>query len=61
MVKDVVSWLDYSDLAQAALLMFVVTFAMIVYSTLRLSRTAVDRFASIPLDDDAVKDPRYGK
>lgn len=60
MIKDLVSSLDYSDLAQAALLLFVVTFGMILYGTLRLSRTATDRFASIPLSDE-VKDQRHEK
>jgi cytochrome c oxidase cbb3-type subunit 4 len=61
MVKDLVSWLDYSNLAESALLIFVFTFLMIVLGTLRLSRSATDRFASIPLSDDEVKDPRDGK
>jgi hypothetical protein len=60
MIKDLVSSLDYSDLAQAALLLFVTTFGMILYGTLRLSRTATERFASIPLSDE-VKDQRNGK
>jgi cytochrome c oxidase cbb3-type subunit IV len=61
MVKDVVSWLDYSNLAESALLLFLITFLMIVIGTLRLSKKATDRFASIPLSDDEVKDPRDGK
>jgi cytochrome c oxidase cbb3-type subunit IV len=61
MVKDLVSWLDYSNFAESALLLFVVTFLIIVFGTLRLSRKATDRFASIPLSDDEVKDPRNGK
>lgn len=60
MIKDIVSSLDYSNLAQAALILFVVTFGMILYGAFRLSRTAADRFASIPLSDD-VKDPRDGQ
>lgn len=60
MVKDLVSSLDYSDLAKAALLLFAATFGMIIYGTLRLSRAASDRFASIPLSDE-VKDPRDGQ
>lgn len=61
MIKDLVSWLDYSNLAQSALLLFMLTFFMIVFGTLRLSRSATDRFASIPLSDYEVKDPRDGK
>jgi len=61
MIKDLVSWLDYSSIAEAALLLFVFTFLMIVYGAMRLSRSAAERFASIPLSDDEVKDPRYGK
>ncbi len=60
MVRDIVSALDYSDCAEAALLIFVVTFGFIVYGALRLSRQATDRFASIPLSDE-VKDPFDGK
>jgi cytochrome c oxidase cbb3-type subunit IV len=60
MIKDLVSSLDYSNLAQAALLLFVATFGMILYGTLRLSRNASERFASIPLSDE-VKDQRDGK
>lgn len=59
MVKDLVSSLDYSNLAQAALILFGVTFGMILYGTFRLSRSASERFASIPLSDE-VKDPRDG-
>ena len=61
MVRDLVSWLDFSSVAEAALLLFVITFLMICYGALRLSRSAAERFASIPLSDDEVKDPRYGK
>ncbi|HAC92235.1 MAG TPA: hypothetical protein DCF63_16650 [Planctomycetaceae bacterium] len=61
MLKDVVSWLDYSNFAQAALLLFVTTFAMILFGSFRLSRASVDKFASIPLNDDQVMDPRNGK
>lgn len=60
MVRDIVSALDYSACAEAALLIFVVTFGFITYGALRLSRQATDRFASIPLSDE-VKDPFDGK
>jgi hypothetical protein len=57
MIKDIVSALDYSNLAEAALLLFVISFGIVVYGALRLSRKSTDRFASIPLSDK-VQDPR---
>ena len=60
MIKDIVSALDYSDCAEAALILFVVAFGCMFYGSLRLSKQAADKFASIPLSDE-VKDPRYGK
>ena len=60
MIKDIVNALDYSDCAEAALLLFVVAFGIMLYGALRLSRNATDKFASIPLSDE-VKDPRHGK
>lgn len=60
MIKDLVSALDYSDCAEAALLLFVVAFGLIFYGALRLSRESSERFASIPLSDE-VKDPFDGQ
>ena len=60
MIQDLVSALDYSDCAEAALLIFVAAFVLIFYGALRLSREATERFASIPLSDE-VKDPFDGK
>jgi len=60
MIKDLVSALDYSDCAEAALLLFVASFGIMLYGSLRLSKQASDRFASIPLSDE-VEDPRHGK
>lgn len=57
MIRDLVSHLDYSVVAEVALAVFVATFVIIFYGTSRLSRSATDRFASIPLNDD-IKDPR---
>jgi hypothetical protein len=57
MLKDLLTSLDYSDFAELALAIFVGCFLAIVFGTLRLSREASDRFASIPLSDE-VKDPR---
>jgi cytochrome c oxidase cbb3-type subunit IV len=59
MIKDLVSALDYSDCAEAALLLFVASFGVMLYGSLRLSKQASDRFASIPLSDE-VEDPRHG-
>lgn len=60
MVKDIINALDYSDCAEAALLLFVAAFGLVSYGALRLSRQATERFASIPLSDE-VKDPFDGK
>ena len=60
MIQDIVSALDYSDCAEAALLIFVAAFVLIFYGALRLSREATDRFASIQLSDE-VKDQFDGK
>lgn len=60
MIKDLVSSLDYSACAVAALILFVSSFGIILYGALRLSKGASERFASIPLSDD-VEDPRHGK
>ncbi len=60
MIKDLVSALDYSDCAEAALILFVLSFGIMLYGTLRLSNKASQRFASIPLSDD-VEDPRHAE
>lgn len=57
MIRDLVSALDYSSFAELALALFVIAFATMTYGTLRLSKNATDRFASIPLNDE-VEDPR---
>ena len=57
MLRDVIRAIDYSDCAEAALLLFVFAFALTLFATLRLSRSATDKFASIPLSDK-VEDPR---
>ncbi|MCC9600595.1 hypothetical protein LOC67_08480 [Stieleria sp. JC731] len=57
MIRDLVSYLDYSVCAEIALALFVGTFAMITFAALRLSKNATDRFASIPLSDQP-QDPR---
>ncbi|QDT60849.1 hypothetical protein SV7mr_33760 [Stieleria bergensis] len=57
MLKEVVSFLNYSACAELALLFFVCTFLFIMFGAMRLSKGASERFASIPLSDD-VEDPR---
>ncbi len=57
MLKDVIRAIDYSDCAEAALLLFVAAFGLMLFATFRLSRAATDKFASIPLSDK-VEDPR---
>jgi hypothetical protein len=57
MIKDLVSALDYSACAEAALIIFVFAFGIMTFSALRLSRKASDKFAAIPLSDN-VEDPR---
>ena len=57
MIKDLVSFLDYSACAEIALALFAGTFLLIFIGAFRLSREATDRFASIPLSD-RVEDPR---
>ena len=59
MLKEVIRAIDYSDCAEAALVLFVIAFGLMLFSTLRLSRSASDKFASIPLSDK-VADPRDG-
>ncbi len=57
MLKDVIRAIDYSDCAEAALLLFVFAFGLMLVATLRLSPKATSKFASIPLSDK-VEDPR---
>ena len=58
MLKEVIRSIDYSDCAEAALLLFVFAFGLMLLTTFRLSRSATDKFASIPLSDK-VADPRH--
>ena len=57
MIKDLVCSLDYSICAEITLGLFVVVFAGILLGSLRLSKDAANRFASIPLNDK-IEDPR---
>ena len=58
MLKDVIRAIDYSDCAEAALLLFLFAFGLMLVSTFRLSAKATNKFASIPLSDK-VQDPRH--
>jgi cytochrome c oxidase cbb3-type subunit IV len=60
MIKDLVNAFDFSDCAESALVLFVASFAIIVFGALRLSKQASARYAAIPLSDN-VEDPRDGK
>lgn len=55
MLKDVVSWLDYSVFDEIALLIFAVSFVAIVIGALSLRRESTERFGAIPLTDDVVE------
>ncbi|MEM6468116.1 MAG: hypothetical protein AAF802_01005 [Planctomycetota bacterium] len=57
MIKDLVSFLDYSSCAEVALALFVGTFLLIFFGAFRLSHQATEKYASIPLNDQ-VEDPR---
>ena len=57
MIKDLVSFLDYSACAEVALALFVGTFVLIFFGAFRLSDSATEKFAAIPLSD-RVEDPR---
>jgi len=57
MLSDLLRAIDYSDCAEVALVLFCVAFALMSYATLRLTRQATDKFASIPLSDK-IQDPR---
>lgn len=57
MIRDLVSFLDYSFCAEVALALFVGTFVMIFFGAFRLSKDATEKFAAIPLSDQ-IEDPR---
>jgi hypothetical protein len=57
MLKDVVSWLDYSVFDELALVIFAGCFVAIVAWTASLRRESTHRYGSIPLSDEVV-DPR---
>lgn len=51
MVRDVVSYLDYSVCAEISLALFVAVFVSVSIRTLLLSRRSTQHMASIPLDE----------
>jgi len=57
MLNDLIRAIDYSDLAEIALVLFCVAFGLMCYATIRLTSRAANRFASIPLHDTP-QDPR---
>lgn len=57
MLNEMFSAIDTSEWAQSALVLFFFASILIIYATLRLSRSSTDRFAAIPLSD-RVEDPR---
>lgn len=58
MLKDVVSWLDYSIFDEIALLIFAACFIAIIIWALSLQRESTNRYSAIPLTDDVV-DPKH--
>lgn len=54
MLKDVVSWLDYSFFDEVALVIFAVCFIAIVAWAMSLRKETTHKYGSIPLTDDVV-------
>ncbi len=57
MLKEVISKLDYSNFEELAIVLFGLSFFLIVFGALWLTREATDRFSQIPLADRVI-DPR---
>lgn len=51
MIRDVVSYLDYSDCAEISLGLFVAVFVSVCFQTLLLSRKNTEQMAAIPLEE----------
>jgi len=60
MLKDVVSWLDYSFFDEVALIIFAVCFIAIVAWAMSLQKETTHKYGSIPLSDDVV-DPKVNQ
>ena len=57
MIRDVVSFLDYSNCAEISLSIFVVVFVAVSLRALLISRTSAESMAAIPLDE-GIREPR---
>ena len=55
MIRDVVSYLDYSNCAEISLSIFVVVFVAVSLRALLISRASAQHMAAIPLDE-GIKD-----
>ncbi len=51
MIRDVVSFLDYSLCAEIALALFVIVFISVSIRTVFTNRTEIDRMARLPLEE----------
>ena len=51
MIRDVVSFLDYSNCAEISLAIFVTVFLAVCIRTLFTNRTKTEQMAMIPLDE----------
>lgn len=51
MIKDVVSFLDYSLFAKVPLVLFMIAFVAITFRVLMTGKRSVDRCAALPLDE----------
>ncbi len=51
MIKDVVSFLDYSNCAEISLAIFVTVFVAVTLRTLLTNRNTTEKMAMIPLDE----------
>lgn len=54
MIRDVVSFLDYSDCAEISLTLFVMVFVAVSLRALLTSGAAARQMAAIPLDEPAI-------
>lgn len=51
MVKDILSWLDYSVFAESALVLFLMVFAGVSFAMAKMTREWSGRCAAIPLSE----------
>lgn len=57
MIRDVVSYLDYSNCAEISLSIFVVVFVAVSLRALLISRSSTEKMAAIPLDEGIQDQP----